>query len=85
MSTKRGRRKKNSKLKTEHKSLALTVLFTHSKVIKIIWPVAQLFIGATLHAEVRGDVLHGGIGEDTGTHIHTQINPYTGKMTHWTN
>lgn len=53
-----------------HKAVKLTV--THSKVIKVIWPVAQLLIRATLHAEVRGDVLHGGVGEHTDTHTHTQ-------------
>lgn len=39
---------------------------TYSKVIKVIWPIAQLFIGATFHAGVRGCVIHGCIGENTG-------------------
>lgn len=46
----------------------VTVVVTHSKVIKVVGPVFQLFVCAALHAEVRGDVLHGGIGEHTGTH-----------------
>lgn len=44
---------------------------TYSKVIKVVGPVAQLLVGPTLHAEVGGDVLHGGVGEHTGTQTHT--------------
>lgn len=57
--------------------MKLTILDTHSKVIKVIWPVAQLFICATLHAEVGSDVLHGGIGKYTGTCTHTNFNTHT--------
>lgn len=46
----------------------VVVLITHSKVIKVVWPVAQLLICATLHGEVRCDVLHGRIGKHAGTH-----------------
>lgn len=53
--------------------MKLTIFDTHSKVIKVIWPVAQLFICATLHAEVGGDVLHGSIGKYTGTCTYTNL------------
>lgn len=42
---------------------------THSKVIKVVWPVAQLLVCATLHTVVSGDVFHGG---PTTTHARIQ-------------
>lgn len=39
---------------------------THSKVIKVVGPVAQLLVGAALHAGV-GDVLQRGVGQPTET------------------
>lgn len=39
---------------------------TYSKIIKIVWPVLQLFKSATIHAEgTRGGVLCAGVEDQT--------------------
>lgn len=45
-------------------------MITHCKVIKVVWPVAQLLVGPTFHADVRCFILSL-VGEKTKT-IKTQ-------------
>lgn len=47
----------------------LSRLCTHSEVVKVVGPVLELFVGATCHTEVSGDVLHRGVGRHTGKDI----------------
>lgn len=35
---------------------------THAKVVEVVGPILELLVGAARHAEVGGDVLHGGVG-----------------------
>lgn len=48
---------------------------THRKVVKVIWPIFQLFVGATPQARVVG------VRENTGKHRNTNIRHAPGKKT----
>lgn len=47
---------------------------THAEVVEVVGPILELLVGAARHAEVGGDVLHGGVGRHTDTQNDRKLN-----------